>query len=192
MCDNWRKEHAKEVSCEGVVLDSGDGEFIVKGHVNSLTSNPTIIFWAPNPPTYCTSYTGSGLPYPNSEIAYENTPNRGAVVANSGHFKFRVRYPCAHYAGLGSLYLEPYVNIKVCEEGSDGKIQQIKLGNGIPFRSLTYPPTEKNTRARKNVMFYAGRDKLPIRSQEQILRDSGFPEENKVPQNFWGKAVPHE
>ena len=33
MCDNWRKEHAKEVSCEGVVLDSGDGEFIVKGHV---------------------------------------------------------------------------------------------------------------------------------------------------------------
>ena len=59
MCDNWRKEHAKSVSCEGIVLDSGDGEFIVKGHVNSLTSNPTVIFWAPNPPTYCTSYTGS-------------------------------------------------------------------------------------------------------------------------------------
>lgn len=192
MCDNWRKEHSEEVSCEGIVLDSGDGEFIVKGHVNSLTSAPTVIFWAPNPPTYSSSYTGSGLPYPNSEIAYENTPNKGAVVAQGGHFKFRVRYPAAHYAGLGSVYLEPYVNIKICESGSTGKIQQIKLGNGIPFRSLTYPPIQPNTRPRKNVMFYSGRSKLPMRTQEQILRASGFPESNKMPENFWGGAVPHE
>ena len=94
--------------------------------------------------------------------------------------------------GLGSVLVEPCVHIKVCENGKSGKVETIKLGNGIPFRSLTYPPIQAGTAPRKNPMFYSSRDKLPIRSQEQILRDSGFPEENVMPENFWGKAVPHE
>ena len=40
-------------------------------------------------------------------------------------------------------------------------------------------------------MFYAGRHDL-LRTQEQLLRDSGYPEENVMPKSFWGKAVPHE
>ena len=35
-------------TCEGIVLDSGDGEFIVKGSVRSNISNPTVMFWAAN------------------------------------------------------------------------------------------------------------------------------------------------
>ncbi len=192
MCDNWKDQIGEEYSCEGIVLDSGEGEYVVKGMVKSQTSNPKILFWAPNPPTYTTSYSGSGLPYPNSEIAYENTPNKGAVVANDRKFEFRVRYPNAFYIGLGSLYVEPCVHIKVCENGVKKEVETIKLGNGIPFRSLTYPPTQPNTKSRKNPNFYSGRDKLPVRTQEQILRASGYPLQNKVPDNFWGKAVPHE
>ena len=145
-----------------------------------------------NPPTYTTSYSGSGLPYPSPDIAYENTPNRGAVKASGGSFEFRVRYPNAYYIGLGSVYVEPCVHIKICEEGSDGKVSTIKLGNGIPFRMLTYPPSQPGTKARSCPKFYSGRTELPMRTQEQLLRDSGYPEENVMPQNFWGKAVPHE
>ena len=189
MCE-WKKDLT--YPCEGIVLNSGDGEYVVRGKVESNTNDPTIIFWASNPPTYNTSYSGSGLPYPNSDIAYENTPNQGAVKAVNGKFEFRVRYPNSYYVGLGSLYIEPFVYIKVCEEGSDGKVETIKLGNGIPFRSLSYPPIAYNTAARKDPTFYKGRNDLPHRSQEKILRDSGYPEENKVPSNFWGLAVPHE
>ena len=94
--------------------------------------------------------------------------------------------------GLGSVYVEPCVHIKVCEEGGDNKVHRIALGNGIPFRMLTYPPSLPNTAARKNPMFYSGRQDLPMRNQEQLLRESGYPQENIMPSNFWGKAVPHE
>ena len=57
---------------------------------------------------------------------------------------------------------------------------------------LTYPPSQPKTAARANPRFYSGRTELPMRTQEQILRDSGYPENNKMPANFWGKAVPHE
>ena len=192
MCDNWKNDIGNEYKCEGVVLDSGEGEYVVKGSVGSALSKPTVIFWAANPPTYTTSYSGSGLPFPNADIAYENTPNRGAVLAHGGNFEFRVRYPNSYYMGLGSVLVEPCVHIKVCENGKSGKVETIRLGNGIPFRSLTYPPIQKQTAPRKSPMFYAGREKLPIRSQETILRQSGFPEENVMPKSFWGQAVPHE
>lgn len=190
-CSGWKDEYAKQFSCEGVVLDSGDGEYVVRGRLNTLTSNATIMFWAANPPTYTTSFTGSGLPFPNPDIAYDNTPNRGAVKSVNGKFEFKIRYPNAYYVGLGTVYVEPCVHIKICELGSDGKIHTIKLENGIPFRMLTYPPSHEGTAARANPMFYAGRDELPIRTQEQILRDSAFPEDNKMPTNFWGKSIPH-
>lgn len=186
------QKHFSKYTCKGVVLDSGKGEYVVKGYIQTLSSNATILFWAPNPPTYNASYSGSGLPYPNAEIAFENTPNRGAVKTEGGNFEFRVRYPNAYYAGLGSIYIEPSVYIKVCENGSDENIYTVRLGNGIPFRMLTHPQSHANISSRKDNSFYKGRNELPIRTQEQILRDSGYPDQNTMPSNFWGKAIPHE
>ena len=179
-------------TCEGIVLDSGDGEFIVKGSVRSNISNPTVMFWAANPPTYLQSYSGSGLPFPNPDIAYENTPNRGAVKANGSKFEFRIRFPNAYYVGLGSQYVEPCVHIKVCGDKEEGKIHTINLSRGIPYRSTTNVTAPSIQNLRTSPMFYTGRDKLPTRTQEQILRDSAYPDLNVMPSNFWGKRPPHE
>ena len=92
--------------------------------------------------------------------------------------------------GLGSVLVEPCVHIKVCEDGKSGEVETIKLGNGIPFRSLTYPPIQKDTAPRKNPMFYAGRQNLPMRTQEEILELQGFPEENNMPKNYRVKLFP--
>ena len=54
MCDKWNENYAKEISCEGIVLDSGEGEYVVKGNISSL-GNSTILFWAANPPNYLTN-----------------------------------------------------------------------------------------------------------------------------------------
>jgi hypothetical protein len=191
MCDNWREDMSKQYTCEGIVLDSGKGEYVVKGSIQSLSPNATVLFWAPNPPTYTTSYSGSGLPYPNPEMAFENTPNKGAVKLNGGTFEFRVQYPNSYYIGLGSLYIPPCVFIKVCEQNGDGNVKTIQLGNGIPFRMLTYPPSYDSV-PRTNPHFYSGRDNLAHRTQAQILKDSAFPSKNEMPSNFWGNAVPHE
>jgi hypothetical protein len=189
---NKLKNNTEAHSCEGVVLDSGDGEFTVKGNIKTLAANPTVLFWAANPPTYSSSFTGSGMPFPNPDIAYDNTPNRGAVKATGNSFEFKIRYPNSYYLGLGSQYVEPCVHIKVCGKSGSGKIHTIKLGKGIPFRSTTNTPSNLNINSRTSAMFYSGRGKLPIRTQEQILRDSGFPEENITPNNFWGGTPPHE
>jgi len=177
-------------NCKGYVLNNGEGEYVVKGSVPTKTNDATLLFWAANPADYLTSFSGSGLPFPNAEIAYENTTNKGATKISGGVYQFRVRFPNAYYSGLGSVYVEPCVHIKVCEEGGDNKIYTVNLSNGIPFRSLTYPPTQPGTAPRTSPLFYAGRDELPMRTQEQILRDSGYPEKNTMPQNFWGLKPP--
>lgn len=189
MCDSWKNKFSESLTCEGLVLDKGDGEYTVRGKINSL-GNTTIMYWAANPPTYCNSYSGSGLPYPNPDIAYENTPNRGLVKTNNGNFEFNLRFPNAYYIGLGSVYVEPICHIKICNSKSDKKIHTIKLGNGIPFRMLTYPQ-EPLTKSRANPNFYKGGFELPIRTQEKILRDSGYPDSNKMSPNFWGMKPPH-
>lgn len=191
MFNNALSNRKSKYTCEGVVLDSGEGEYLVKGYVQTLESDPTVMFWAANPATYGSSYTGSGIPYPNPVIAFENTPNRGAVKTKGGHFQFRIRFPNSYYTGLGMKAIQPSVHVKVCEKNGSGKIHTIKLGNGIPFRGLTYPSSGKNIRQRESSLFYKGRDQLPVRTQEQILRDSGFPETNIMPKNFWGKTPPH-
>lgn len=191
MCDNWKKSfNETNMPCQEEMTESV-GEFVVRGKVPPNTpSDSTIVYWAANPATYSTSYSGSCLPYPNPNTAFSNTPNKGATrVQSDGSFEFRVQYPNSFYSGLGTLYHPPKVYIKICNSSQDNKVQSIVLGEGTPFRLLTYPPPP-STAPRKNPMFYNGRDELPVRTQEQVLRASGYPKDNKTPTNFWGMAVP--
>tara|TARA_Y100000589_G_C27134983_1_gene622159 strand:+ start:901 stop:1473 length:573 start_codon:yes stop_codon:yes gene_type:complete len=189
MCDNWRKTYFKKYACCGTVYESNDGDIVIRGNVKSKSSNPTIVYWAASPPGYVTSYSGAGLPYANPDIAYEKTPNKGSVHAVNGEFEFHIKYPNSYYAGLGTAYVPPAVHIKVCD-GNDQKIHTIKLGNGIPFRLQTYPSPPEGA-PRCSPMFYDTAKKLPVRTQEQILVDSGYPSKNEMPDNFWGLKPPH-
>ena len=60
----------------------------------------------------------------------------------------------------------------------------IQVSQGIPFRTLTYQPN------RKDAMFYKWGWSLPIRTQEQVLRDSGYPQCNTMDVNHWGLKPP--
>jgi hypothetical protein len=190
MCDlqnQWKSIDA--LNCKYVVENPGKGEFVVRGHIEGAVSQK-VVYFAANPATYNASFTGSGLPFPNPEVAFEGTPNNGAVTTGAdGSFEFHVFYPNSYYVALGTIYVGPHVFIKAC--GND-KIHTIYLGDGIPFRMLTYP-SPPYTAPRVSPMFYAkgGRQHLPNRTQEQILRDSEYPQLNKMPADFWGKAIQH-
>jgi hypothetical protein len=180
------------LKCEGYITKVNQGEYLVKGKLrNSSASGVSVNYWAAAPPTYSQSYYGSGHPYANPLMAYENTPNRGAVYTDNGFFEFKLFYPNAYYIGLGTVYISPHVNIRICENNdtNSGSVDKIELGDGIPFRSLTYPPQPVSW-PRYDVHFYSGREDLPIRSQEQVLRDSAYPRSNKYPKNFWGLKPP--
>jgi hypothetical protein len=232
MSTEWRTKFFEKVDCKGIAINEGQGEILVQGEVKSKTPNPVIVYWAPNPPTYTTSFSGSALPYHDSIQAYNKTPNIGATQCTNRKFEFRIKYPNAYYIGLGSLYIPPHVHFKICEEshweeGTGGvrfvipgpnnvnnapgvseeqnteainnKVQEvidsnefhtIQIDEGIPFRTLTHPsPPSKNPRD-SPMFYYCGVNKLPIRNQEQVLRDGGFPEVNKMPNDFWGLKPP--
>ena len=173
--------------CEGTVLKEGTGDILVTGSVNSRTNDPLIVFWAANPPTYGTSFSGSGLPFPNPDIAYGKTTNSGVVKAVDRKFSFRIQYPNAYYVGLGSLYIAPHVNVKVCETGMNDRFFSVKIDDGIPFRTLTHPSQGDNPRS--SAMFYNVPER-EVRSQEEILKSSSYPETNETPYNFWGNKPP--
>ena len=94
-------------------------------------------------------------------------------------------YPNAYYAELGTKYIAPQIVFKVYADGVGlGKqVHIIQLDAGIPYRMLSYPK-------KYGVLFYDGMDKLPIRSQEQIIRDSAYPSKNRMPANHWGLKPP--
>jgi hypothetical protein len=189
-CENNINNYLTEnLKCQGIVNNLGNGEYLVKGKVDNGPKDALITYWAANPPTFSQSYAGSALPYANPLMAYENSPNKGSVRAVNGMFQFRIRFPNAYYIGLGTIYVNPHVNIKVCGSGDEGEVHKIELGDGIPFRTLSYAPPPL-TWPRYSPIFYSGREQLPIRTQEQILRDSAFPSVNKYPENFWGLKPP--
>ena len=153
--------------CQGKVLHSGEGEYTIVGKLNNLSkknTNQKIMFIAPNPPTFLIGYTGSGLPYPNAEVAFENTSNKGMVIANEdGSFHFKINYPNSYYKHLGTILVGPHILIKLC---GNNKIHEIKLGKGIPNRYLHSKYKYKYGKEIKEDMI--------IKSQEKLLLEKGI------------------
>ena len=186
--DNWQQQHFQtQSSIYGKVMYRGSGDVKIKGHLNNHIPGKTkLVFWAPSPPDYRSSYSGSGLPFANAEMAYEQTPNAGVVpVDENGSFSFSIVNPNGYYSALGTAYVSPHIQLQPVVNGKKGKVEIVRIGQGIPFRLLTYPPIP-STAPRCSPSFYGNRDTLPLRTQEQILRDSAYPKTNIMPDNFWG------
>ena len=188
MSSNFRQVLFNKDMCQGSVTYKGTGDLVVQGQLKSALPKSTIYFWAAAPPTYGTSFSGSGMPYPNPLVAYDRTPNKGVVNVVNGQFNFSIKYPNAYYIGLGSLYIPPHINFKVCSPGAADSYFSVQIDDGVPFRMLTYPapPTKK---PRLSAMFYCEPEK-GARSQEAILRASAYPVTNTMPDNFWGERPP--
>jgi hypothetical protein len=150
-----------------------------------------LMYWAAAPSKIGLSFSGNGLPFANPSMAYENTPNKGDVILNNSKFNFTLNsVPNAYYVGNGTLYMPPHMTLKVCDgKGCDDRYVTVKIDEGMPFRTLTYPapPSKK---PRDGPLFYL-EPWHGARTQEEILRARGYPEKNITPDNFWGKAVPN-
>jgi hypothetical protein len=142
----------------------------------------TVEFLAPAPPDYRESFTGSGLPFANKAQAFSQTPNRGTAVITQGEAHIHLLLPNSYYDDDGfDKLVAPYVDI-MYKSALGPRHFTIQLGNAVPYRSLTYPAA----RTRDGVMFYDGNWDLPVRTQEQILLASAYPEMNQEAPNFWG------
>ena len=190
----WKPEWSEQQAELATTSDyTGSGEILIRGKVDMpLTNASTLSFIAANPPQRGSSYTGSGLPYANAEMAYCSTPSVGRVSLDtqSGQFAFRVPYPSGYYSGLGTVYVRPHIQLMLSDGNRVVKTYSINVGDGVPFRLLTYPPPP-NDAPRTSAMFYEGTRPLPVQTQESLFRKSAYPSTNKMPANFWGEVPPH-
>ena len=90
---------------------------------------------------------------------------------------------------MGTIYIPPHVKLVLFNDKNKqiGDIKNVELGEGIPFRTLTWPE-QRNWNI--GPLFYQNNN-LKVRTQDQILLDSAYPSVNKVPDNFWGLTPPH-
>jgi hypothetical protein len=194
MCSEWKDVEQKNIKLD-LSVKQQNNVFLISGSLNKFIKsncnidNFNIKYWAASPPTYNSNYSGSGLPFPNEEVAFYNTPNRGMVEVKNCDFSFSLNYPNSYYKNLGSLYIPPEVNIEIHDSNHNviSNVIKINLGEGLPYRSLTIPP-KRNWNM--GSMFYVN-NKMPlVRTQHQILMDSAYPKKNITPSNFWGLKPP--
>ena len=178
----------ENVFCRGEVYQTENKDIVLKGKVNEAVQDNMIYFIAANPPDYRASYTGSGLPFANQVQAFESTPNKGAVPIVNNEFEIKVMYPNSYYVGLGTVIVPPTIFIEYMTPNQEKRNVSVKISDGIPYRMLTYPM--QNTLPRSNAMFYKYGWEMPVRTQEEILRDSAYPRKNEMASNFWGLKPP--
>lgn len=196
MCNSFKNAYKNLPLCDVNIINNNNNSFIVNGSLKggvlnlSTQSNVHVKFWAASPPTYSSNFSGSGLPFPNEDVAFEKSENIGTADISNGNFSFSLRYPNSYYTNMGSKYVHPEVQLQVFDTNTNksvSEIQHINLGEGIPFRTLTYPEQRNWS---EGPLFYKKSILPSVRSQEQILYDSAFPKTNNVPKNFWGKKPP--
>ena len=153
-----------------------------------IPSKTTIQFWAASPPTFGASFSGSALPFYNAEQAFNNSPNNGTITPKSKKTVIKLHTPNSYYSHLGTRLIPSCVTLKITYQNIS-VVENINVGLVAPYRTLTYPST------RSSPMFYDRSHLQTPRSQESILRASGYPScgktESSHATSFWGLAVPH-
>ena len=161
-----------------------DGSVTVTGRITGLGSLTQTIHWkAAAPTTRGISFAGSGQPYPNKEIAYENTPHQGVVESPDGSFTIQLKgIPAGYYTGLGSIYVPPIVEFNSVAKG--GKTFQSTLwinDTAAPFRWISGAPATMRPEidtpdSTGRAMYYFGREQMHLfDNQEAQLRARAYP-----------------
>lgn len=156
---------------------------VVSGKINEHVANNQISYIAASEADHNSSFTGSGLPFPNKQIAFENTKNKGILLLHNDKFTISITQPNSYYARLGTILVPPQLYIEY-HNGITTRNITVNLKNSIPYRLLTYP----NTRVSSD--FYSTLWNLPVRTQEEILYDSDYPAQKSEITSFWSKRPP--
>jgi hypothetical protein len=161
-------------------------DIIVNGKIDVALKDRKIRYIAACPAEHLTNYSGSGLPYSSPAQAFENTPNQGTVEVTNGKFRIPLRFPNSYYMNLGTDIVPPTVFLTYTTSEGKEIHDSIVISEGIPYRTLTYPDKRKE----QQQMFYKDGWAMPVRTQEQILRQSQYPAQNTMPRNHWGVKPP--
>jgi hypothetical protein len=138
----------------------------ITGSIKNINLYNNVLIIAPNPIDRMTNYSGSGLPFPNHEIAFDNTPNIHHVDS-SGLFDIYFKYPNSFYMPDGLNKIKPSIFF-IFTSGSGGDNISFRLQ--YELHDINALRTLVNRASRKNPEFYGARDYiLPIDTAEKVM-----------------------
>ena len=162
----YKNEH---VSFDVVFQD--DGDIRIRGSL----INPT--YFAPGSCSVfaakqidrMTNYSGSGLPFPNASVAFDNTPNKHTIDTN-GLFDVVFKYPNGYYKNDAFVKIPPsiYFSLRPKQSPQEPFFVQFELPDPLPLRTLGY----RSSRSELGPFYYSAKEQLiPIGSaQDTMLR----------------------
>ena len=93
---------------------------------------------APNPIDRMTNYSGSGLPFPNPTIAFENTPNY-YVVPSSGEIHVEFSKPNSYYGQETQKKIKPSLFVTLHpKQNSDPIFVHFQMDDLLPLKTVYY------------------------------------------------------
>lgn len=135
----------------------------IKGNVNNPAIYNSMLLIASNPIDRMTNYSGSGLPFPCSDIAFENTPNKH-IIESSGLFDIEFFYPNSYYSQGGNTKIISSIFF-ILESNGNKEYIRFQLPDMCVLRTL------RNRENRTGPEFYASKDYiLPVANAENVMR----------------------
>lgn len=163
--------------------------YIISGKILNFNMNNIFVkYWGANKPTFCKSFSGSALPYPNEKIAFENSINVGMVQVVNSRFSFNITLPNSYYINMGTELIPPSINLIIIDSNNKQLTNKytINLSKYIPYRTLTW---DKLRNWNEGPLFYTNLN-LPVIDQYEILNNSKYPTKQIKPMKFWNGKPP--
>ena len=151
------------VQCRVQVLGKCEG-IRITGNVLSRNIYNNAMVLAPNPIDKKSSYSGTGLPFPCADIAFEGSPNM-KEIDDSGAFDVEFSYPNSYYtvANKKKVISSIFFILDKVEGGKE--FIRFELKDMYPLRTLI------NRESRTGPEFYSEKyDILPVDTANAIMK----------------------
>lgn len=138
----------------------------IAGEIKNPSKFVKIIVTAAAPIDRMSNYTGSGLPWPCRQYAFDNTPNYHELTKGVAPFACVFDYPNSYYDQTAFNKLAPAIEIHLYLPGSPSHsplIAKIDLPDPLPLKTLVHRPG-------RSPAFYARQELMEITGQETYLR----------------------
>lgn len=152
------------ISCRVDFIDNCQ-HIQISGIVNNRSAFKNVLLIAPNPIDKRASYSGTGLPFPCADVAFEGSENM-YDIPETGAFNTTFTYPNSYYTVANKHKIVSSIFFIV--EHLDGKKEFIRfqLLDQYELRTLI------NRETRKGPEFYSQKhDVLPVDTAEAIMRE---------------------
>jgi hypothetical protein len=124
-----------------------------------------VLLIAPNSAAKTASYSGTGLPFPCADIAFENSPNVYEIPA-SGVIDTVFSYPNSYYTVANKKKIISSVFAIIEQQDGQQHFVRFELKDMAPLRTLV------NRETRTGPEFYALKHEiLPVDTAEVVMRE---------------------